>query len=83
VYGSISLLLPFLELPSELSRFLIDSESELSATELRLHREGAYSQSAAKHIASRIQTAAAQRVLHVEHLRDVELAICAAKSQAF
>jgi len=73
-YGSESLLLPALELPPVLSQFLIDSQSELSATELRLFREGAYSASASKHITSTIEAASARRAYHADQLRELDLA---------
>lgn len=48
IYGPQSLLLPPVELPAKLTDFLIDSMQPLSATELRLLRNGSYSAPAAK-----------------------------------
>jgi len=82
IYSSVSLLLPDIGLPTELASFLIDSQYELSATELRLYREGAYPSAAAKHITSTINAASARRNFHTERLREHDSACQTIKSPA-
>jgi len=55
IYPSKSLLLPPVSLHSDLIPFLIDCQSTLSPTEIRLLQEGAYSASATKVITSKLE----------------------------
>lgn len=48
IYPSVKLLLPEIQLPSDLDRFIIDSTLPYSPTELRLFREGRYPPALAK-----------------------------------
>jgi len=65
-----SLLLPPITLHPDLFPFLVDSQSPLSPTELRLHREGTYSVSASKFIINKLEAESSQREHTLQHFKE-------------